>query len=168
MPRVTKVVTHGLLAAVVMSGVAGVGVTTAGAAPAARATGTFTATITGLEPPQDRGANCLLTVHGVLTFLEGGTLVGAATGTTEALVHGSCAEVLSSPLGAYSDAFKFRGNFVGTINGQPVEDEIVYAGASRPPGDITATIRVGGGATAVLRADARLGVGGSYTGIARC
>jgi hypothetical protein len=167
MPGVTEVVTRGLLTAVVSVGVAGAGVTTAGAAPAARAAGTFTATITGLQPPQDRGANCLLTVDGVLEFGAGGTLVGAATGTTTALVHASCGEVLSSPLGAFSDAFTFRGTFVGTVDGQPVEDELVYAGASRPPGDITATIRIGRAATAVLQVDAQVGVGGTYTGIAR-
>jgi hypothetical protein len=167
MPPVTRIVTRGLVTAVVGVGVAGAGVTTAGAAPATPAAGTFTATIIGFKPPQARGANCLVTVDGVLTFEEGGTLVGAATGTTTALVHASCDEVRSSPLGAFSDAFTFRGTFVGTINGQPVEDELVYAGASRPPGDITATIRIGRAATAVLRADAQVGVGGTYTGIAR-
>lgn len=140
----------------------------AAADPAGRAAGTFVAsvdfgTLTAL--PAANGTHCELTVQGVLTF--SGTLVGTAGGTTTAYVLAPCAEVLASPPGTYRDVFTFTGTFTGTVDGSATTGSLDYAGVSFPGGAIGATIQLDGASTARLRADATLGVGGTYTGVAQ-
>src|SRR5690606_33933190 len=62
-----------------------------------------------------RGQNCRLTVDGALVF--SGSIEGAATGTTSALVFAPCDEVAAAPPGAHPDVFQSRLHFVGTVNG---------------------------------------------------
>ena len=51
-----------------------------------------------------RGRNCLLQVAGQLVFT--GTIQGAGTGQTTALVSAPCADVAANPPGTFSDVFK--------------------------------------------------------------
>ena len=138
----------------------------AGAATAAKtAEGDFVAAIDfATVDVHPVGANCRLTVSGVLTF--SGTVTGAAEGTTQALIHAPCSAVATSDPGTYGDVFRFEGQFEGEVAGQPVTAELVYAGVTRPGGDIDALIRIRNGVSAVLRADAVVGRGGSYEGTA--
>ena len=130
------------------------------------ASGEFTAAVdfASLRLRDVRGGRCELTVNGTLTFT--GTLDGAATGTTTALLFATCAEVAVTPPGTFFDVFRFEGDFSGTVAGQPATGPLRYAGITRVGGAIDALITLGGGSTAVLRADAVVAVGGSYTGVA--
>lgn len=89
-----------------------------------------------------------------------GTLVGVASGTTTAYVLATCDQVLAAAPGTYRDVFRFTGVFTGTVAGTPTSGELSYAGVTHPGGEIGATIRLEGGSSAVLRADARVAVGG--------
>lgn len=115
--------------------------------------------------PQDvRGNKCLLTVDGTLHFT--GSLEGAATGTTKAVVHASCEDALAAPPGAYFDVFRFTGEFEGTVGGQPADGTLTYSGVTQEGGQIDAVIRLRGGeGWARLRTtDAVVLQGGSYRG----
>jgi hypothetical protein len=130
------------------------------------AQGTFAAAVTPPFQLEPRGASCELTVPGQLTF--SGTLEGTAAGTTTALILAPCEEVAVTPPGTYFDVFRFEGEFNGTVADKQVTDaDITYAGITRPGGTIGAIIRLSGdGTTAVLHADARVLVGGDYSGVA--
>lgn len=131
------------------------------------ASGAFTAVVdfTTVALREVAGGKCELTVNGTLLFT--GTLTGSADGTTTALIFAPCPEVAVTPPGTYPDVFRFHGNFAGTVNGVSADGELTYAGVTQVGGAITATILLRGGATAILRADAVAGVGGTYAGIAR-
>lgn len=136
--------------------------------PAGRAAGTFVAAVdfgTLAADPTAGGRHCELTVQGVLTF--SGTLEGSAEGTTTASVLAPCEVVLAAPPGTYRDVFRFTGTFTGTVAGSATTGSLDYAGVSFPGGSIGATIQLDGASTARLRADATLGVGGTYTGVAQ-
>lgn len=106
--------------------------------------------------------SCLLTVNGVLTFT--GSLVGAAAGTTNALETAPCSAVSVNPPGTFSDAFRFRGYFVGTVNGEGVDTSLTYGGVTHVGGHIDAVISLLGSGVGPLRASATVAVGGTYTG----
>lgn len=115
--------------------------------------------------PQDvKGNKCLLTVNGTLHFT--GSLEGAATGTTKALVFATCAEATAAPPGTYFDVFRFTGEFEGSVLGEPASGRLTYAGVSREGGAIDARIALRGGeGWARLRTtDAIVLQGGSYRG----
>lgn len=140
---------------------------TAAAEGAVRAGGNFSASVdfSTLTPtPTANGNHCELTVQGALTFA--GALNGEAQGTTTATVLAPCEDVLTTPPGTFRDVFRFEGNFSGTVSGIPTTGALTYAGVTRPGGAIDATIRLRGSASAVLRADATVAVGGTYTGVA--
>lgn len=140
----------------------------AAADPAVRADGTFVAAVdfgTLATAPAANGRHCELTVEGVLTFT--GTLVGTAEGTTTAHVLAPCEDVLATSPGTFRDVFRFTGTFDGTVGGTATTGRLDYFGVSSPGGTIGATIRLDGESTATLRADAELGVGGTYSGPAR-
>jgi hypothetical protein len=148
--------------------VAGAPTASAAATPAVRSSGTFQAnvdfmTLTATAAPN--GRHCELAVQGALTFH--GTVNGVAEGQTTAYVLAPCDEVLVVPPGTYRDTFRFTGTFAGTVNGSPTTGELTYFGITHPGGDINATIRLQGGSRAVLRADATVAVGGTYTGVAK-
>jgi hypothetical protein len=163
----------GAVAALVLAGALGGGGAVAHAdpappGPAQRATGSFDATVdfTSLVAQEVRGNKCELTVAGALTFT--GTVEGTATGTTTAVVFAPCAEALSLPPGAFFDVFRFEGTFVGAVDGTPAEGELSYAGVTRVGGGIDATVLLDADAArAVLRADAQVAVGGTYSGVAQ-
>jgi hypothetical protein len=137
----------------------------ASASTRAAASGDFTASVdftTLILTP--RGRNCLLEVDGQLSFT--GTLEGVATGTTTALVFASCSDVIANPPGTFSDVFRSELEFAGTVNGAPAEGQMVYMGRAQPGGNINAKILLMGDAHAVLKADALVAVGGSYSGFA--
>lgn len=141
---------------------------TATAEGAVRANGSFTVAVdfSTLTPtPSANGNHCELTVQGVLTFA--GALSGEAQGTTTARVFAPCDDVLTTPPGTFRDVFRFQGNFSGTASGTPTTGAMSYAGVTRPGGAIDATIRLRGTSSAVLRANATVAVGGTYTGVAR-
>lgn len=87
--------------------------------------------------------------------------------STTALIAATCAEVAASPPGTAADVFRFRGQFVGTVDGQPVAGPLTYAGVTQAGGHIDALITLRGDVSAVLRADAVVAQGGSYAGIVR-
>lgn len=109
-----------------------------------------------------RGANCLLQVDGQLVF--SGTIEGVATGTTTALVFATCAEVASSPPGTHRDVFKSELEFDGTVSGVPATAAMIYQGRVQEGGRIDGRILASRGLAGVLRADAQVAVGGSYSG----
>ena len=112
--------------------------------------------------PTPRGQNCLLDVDGQLVFT--GTIVGTATGHTQALVSATCAEVASAPPGTYPDVFHSALVFDGTVDGTPVHAEGWYMGRSQPGGGIDGRLVLHGGARGVLDVQARIAVGGDYAG----
>lgn len=109
-----------------------------------------------------RGRNCLLQVDGQLVF--SGTIEGAATGTTTALVFATCSEVATTPPGTYPDVFKSELMFEGTIDGVPAQSAMMYQGRSQEGGRIEGRIIASRGVAGVLEVDAQLAVGGSYSG----
>jgi hypothetical protein len=109
-----------------------------------------------------RGANCLLQVDGQLVF--SGTIEGAATGTTTALVLATCAEVASSPPGTHRDVFKSELEFDGTVSGVPATAAMIYQGRVQEGGRIEGRIIASRGLAGVLQVDAQVAVGGSYSG----
>ena len=140
----------------------------AAADPAVQAAGSFVAAVdfaTLTAAPAANGTHCELSVQGVLTF--SGTLDGVAEGTTTAYVLAPCEDVVTSPPGTYRDVFAFTGTFTGTVDGTAATGSLEYAGVSAPGGAIGATIQLEGDSSARLRADATLGVGGVYTGVAQ-
>jgi hypothetical protein len=133
----------------------------------ALATGEFAARVdfSTLVPVDLPGRRCQLTVRGVLVF--SGTLVGEARGQTTAMVLAPCAEVASVPPGTHRDVFRFEGTFSGTVDGDEASGRLIYAGVTHPGGHIDARIRLTGDASASLRADATVAVGGDYIGIVK-
>jgi hypothetical protein len=109
-----------------------------------------------------RGANCLLEVDGQLVFH--GTIEGTATGTTTALVFATCEEVMTSPPGTHPDVFKSELEFEGTVDGQAAEADLLYMGRVQPGGEIDGRLVLSNGVAGRLEADARVAVGGSYSG----
>ena len=132
------------------------------------ASGDFTAAVdfSTLTARAVRGNKCELRVNGVLTF--DGTLEGDATGTTTAVIFAPCAEATANPPGTFFDLFRFEGAFVGTVHDRPATGDLSYAGITRVGGTIDARIVLATDSLrGVLRADARVAVGGSYGGVLR-
>lgn len=127
------------------------------------ATGTYAAivdfTTLRLTPT---GGNCLLVVDGQLVF--SGTIEGAATGTTTALVLATCAEVAAAPPGTDRDVFTSELEFEGTIGGVPAQGNMLYQGRSVDGGRIEGRVIASGGIAGVLDVEARVAQGGTYSG----
>lgn len=113
--------------------------------------------------PAANGTHCELTVQGVLTF--SGTVTGAAEGTTTAYVLAPCEEVAQAPIGTYRDIFWFSGTFDGSVEGHPATGTLTYSGVTAVGGGISASIRLQGDSSAMLRADGVVAVGGTYEGV---
>jgi hypothetical protein len=109
-----------------------------------------------------RGSNCLLTVKGRLVFH--GTIEGAGTGQTNALVFATCEEVASRPPGTDPDVFHSELEFTGTVAGEPATAHVMYQGRSQPGGHIDGHLIFSNGVAGVLDAEAQIAVGGSYDG----
>lgn len=109
-----------------------------------------------------RGNNCLLEVAGQLVFT--GTIEGAATGTTSALVFAPCSEVATSPPGTFPDVFRSELQFEGTVDGEPAQGSMLYQGRVQEGGQIEGRILLSGGVAGVLEVNSRVAVGGSYQG----
>jgi hypothetical protein len=133
---------------------------------AQRASGDFVVgpDVTFGAPEDVRGNKCLLTVNGTLHFT--GSLEGAATGTTKAVVFATCEEATAAPPGTSFDVFRFAGAFEGSIEGEPASGTLTYRGVTREGGHIDARIQLrGGDGWARLRTtDAVVLQGGSYRG----
>jgi hypothetical protein len=143
----------------------GTGRSTGGAVPAE---GDFVAAVdfSSLQARDVRGNKCEFTVDGTLTF--SGTVDGTADGVTTAVIFAPCADALANPPGTFVDVFEFEGRFEGDVLGSPASGSVRYAGITRVGGGIDALITLRGeDARAVLRADARVAVGGTYRGVAR-
>ena len=109
-----------------------------------------------------RGRNCLLVVKGQLVF--SGTIEGAATGETSALVFAPCEEVATTPPGTYRDVFRSELVFEGTVNGEPASANVMYAGRVQPGGQIDGRLLFSHGIRGRLHAEAIVAVGGEYHG----
>ena len=109
-----------------------------------------------------RGANCLLTVKGMLVFH--GTIEGPATGQTDALVFATCEEVASRPPGTDADVFHSKLVFDGTVAGEPATANVMYQGRSAPGGHIDGHLIFSNGVSGALDASAQVAVGGEYSG----
>ena len=158
----------GAALSILAGAVATVPVALAAAPQAPDAAGTFTADVdfSTLTASDVRGNKCEFTVNGTLTFT--GTLVGAADGTTTAVIFAPCADATTNPPGTFFDVFRFEGTFTGSVDGSPVTGPLSYAGVTRVGGVIDALILLHGDqGRAALRADAEVAVGGSYTGVAQ-
>lgn len=135
---------------------------------AEEAEGSFVASVdfSSLQAEDVRGNKCEFTVEGILTFA--GDVTGEASGSTTAVIFAPCADALAAPPGTYFDVFRFEGSFSGDVLGVPTEGTLSYAGVTRVGGGIDATVILDGDqARAVLRADAQVAVGGTYTGVAK-
>jgi hypothetical protein len=110
-----------------------------------------------------KGRNCLLEVDGTLVFT--GTIEGTATAHTSALESASCAEVATNPPGTFSDVFKSKAVFVGTVDGTPARANLLYQGRVQPGGHIDARLLFSNGIAGSLVADAVVAVGGTYRGM---
>ena len=109
-----------------------------------------------------RGQNCLLQVKGQLVFT--GTIEGAATGQTTALVFAPCSQVATTPPGTFRDVFKSELVFEGTVNGEPARANVLYMGSVQPGGQIDGRLVFSNGVAGRLEAQARVAVGGDYRG----
>lgn len=109
-----------------------------------------------------RGENCLLEVDGRLVFT--GTIEGTSTGTTSALVFATCEEASTTPPGTHPDVFRSELDFVGTVDGQPVEADLLYMGSVQPGGRIEGRLIFSNGAAGRLETDGMVAVGGDYQG----
>lgn len=109
-----------------------------------------------------RGSNCLLEVEGRLVFT--GTIEGAATGKTGALVFAPCAEVATTLPGTYPDVFRSELVFEGTVDGEPATANVLYMGRVQPGGAIAGRLVFSNGVSGVLDAEAMVAVGGAYDG----
>ena len=109
-----------------------------------------------------RGRNCLLQVKGQLVFT--GTIEGAATGQTSALVFAPCADVAASPPGTFPDVFKSELAFEGTVDGEPARANVLYMGRVQPGGQIAGRLVLSNGVQGRLEVEARVAVGGEYSG----
>lgn len=109
-----------------------------------------------------RGSNCLLQVEGQLVFT--GTIQGAGTGQTSALVFAPCADVAASPPGTYPDRFKSELVFEGTVDGEPARANLLYMGRVQPGGAIEGRLIFSNGVQGRLEVDAVVAVGGDYSG----
>lgn len=109
-----------------------------------------------------RGRNCLLQVDGRLVFT--GTIEGVATGTTTALVLATCEETATTPPGTHRDVFRSELEFDGTVDGVPAQGDMIYQGRVQEGGRVEGRIIASGGIAGVLEVDARVAVGGSYSG----
>lgn len=109
-----------------------------------------------------RGENCLLVVDGKLVF--SGMIEGTAVGTTTALVFGPCSEVGVTPPGTFRDVFTSELHFVGTVDGDPAEADVLYQGSVQVGGAVEARLLLSNGVAGVLDVDAFVAAGGSYEG----
>ena len=109
-----------------------------------------------------RGQNCLLQVEGQLVFT--GTIEGVGTGQTTALVFAPCSEVATTPPGTHPDVFHSELVFEGTVDGEPVQANVRYMGRVQPGGAIEGRLIFSNGAAGRLEVDARVAVGGTYSG----
>jgi hypothetical protein len=109
-----------------------------------------------------RGSNCLLEVEGRLVFT--GTIEGAATGQTSALVFAPCADVATSPPGTYPDVFKSELAFEGMVDGEPARANVLYMGRVQPGGQIEGRLILSNGVQGRLEVEAQVAVGGEYSG----
>jgi len=109
-----------------------------------------------------RGRNCLLQVNGQLVFT--GTIEGAATGQTTALVFAPCADVATNPPGTFRDVFKSELAFEGTVDGEPARANLLYMGRVQPGGQIAGRLVFSNGVAGRLEVEARVAVGGEYSG----
>jgi hypothetical protein len=109
-----------------------------------------------------RGRNCLLQVNGQLVFT--GTIEGTATGQTTALVFAPCSDVATSPPGTFRDVFKSELAFEGTVDGEPARANLLYMGRVQPGGQIAGRLVFSNGVAGRLEVEARVAVGGEYSG----
>lgn len=109
-----------------------------------------------------RGGNCLLQVNGQLVFT--GTIEGAATGQTTALVFAPCSDVAANPPGTFPDVFRSELAFEGTVDGAPARANVLYMGRVQPGGQIAGRLVFSNGVQGRLEVEARVAVGGEYGG----
>jgi hypothetical protein len=109
-----------------------------------------------------RGRNCLLQVNGRLVFT--GTLEGAATGQTTALVFAACPDVAANPPGTFPDLFHSELVFEGLVDGEPARANVRYMGRAEPGGHIAGRLLLSHGVQGRLAVDAQVAVGGEYDG----
>ena len=109
-------------------------------------------------------STCKLTVDATVTFT--GDIVGAADGTTVALIGAACSAVATTPPGTFADVFGFVGEFSGTVDGHAVDATLGYAGVTRAGGEIKAVMTLSDGGRGLLKVDAVAGQGGTYIGFA--
>jgi hypothetical protein len=109
-----------------------------------------------------RGRNCLLQVEGELVFT--GTIEGAGTGQTSALVFAPCSDVATTPPGTFPDVFKSELVFEGTVDGEPAQANLLYMGRVQPGGAIEGRLVFSNGVQGVLEVEALVAVGGEYRG----
>jgi hypothetical protein len=110
-----------------------------------------------------RGRNCLLQVDGKVVFT--GTIEGTATAHTSALESASCADVATNPPGTFSDVFKSKAVFDGTVAGAPAHADLLYMGRVQVGGQIVGRLIFSNGVAGSLEVEAVVAVGGDYRGM---
>lgn len=130
--------------------------------------GDFVASVdfASLQVRDVRGNKCEFTVNGTLSF--SGAVDGDAVGTTTAVIFAPCESALAAPPGTFFDVFRFEGAFTGDVLGESTTGTLSYSGVTRVGGAIDATVILDGDdARAVLRAEAQVAVGGTYSGVGK-
>lgn len=130
------------------------------------AAGTLTASIdpsTIVATPTRGGASCRLTDRTTLQLA--GSVEGTVEGTTTADVRAPCDLATTHPPGTYPVTFTLRGEFRGTVATDPVQGDVLYTGAVRTGGDVSAVLVLSGEASAVLVVRAQVGGTGTYQGL---
>jgi hypothetical protein len=72
--------------------------------------------------------------------------------------------VASTPPGTFRDVFKSELVFKGTVDGAPVQANLLYMGGVEPGGAIDGRLVFSNGVAGQLDVKARVAVGGEYRG----
>jgi hypothetical protein len=72
--------------------------------------------------------------------------------------------VAANPPGTFPDVFKSELAFEGTVDGDPAQANVLYMGRVQPGGRIEGRLVFSNGVSGVLDVDARVAVGGEYSG----
>jgi hypothetical protein len=129
--------------------------------PRILASGTFVSQF-DLVTLSPQGNHCIVQISGDLIL--SGTLQGTASGSATARIFAPCAELTLESLDDFRSVFRFDGYFVGTVDGEPAQAELVYQGRSEEGGGIDGKIRLSRGLQGVLHVDGQALAGGTYEG----
>jgi hypothetical protein len=129
--------------------------------PRILASGTFESE-SGDATFSQQGNHCIVQIPG--DMILSGTLGGTASGSVIARIFAPCTELTLESIDDFRGLFRFEGDFVGTVDGEPAQADLVYQGRAEVGGRIDAKIRLSGGLQGVLDVEGEAFEGGTYEG----